>query len=97
DMAVLCGAASCNIAIEFGFTGPNATNAMSCASGTIAVGEAFHAIRDGRSDVMLAGGSEAPLAPLTFAAFSIIRAMSSRNDDPAHAPRPFDAGRAGFV
>ena len=96
-LAVFCGAASCNIAIEFGFTGPNATNAMSCASGTIALGEAFHVVRDGRADVMLAGGAEAPLAPLTFAAFSIIRAMSTRNDDPAHASRPFDAGRDGFV
>ena len=96
-LAVFCGAASCNIAIEFGFTGPNATNAMSCASGTIAVGEAFHVVRDGRADVMLAGGAEAPLAPLTFAAFSIIRAMSTRNDDPARASRPFDAGRDGFV
>ena len=62
-LAVFCGAASCNIAIEFGFTGPNATNAMSCASGTIAVGEAFHVVRDGRADIMLAGGAEAPLAP----------------------------------
>ncbi len=96
-LAVFPGAASCNIAIEFGFTGPNATNSMSCASGTIAVGEAFHAVRDGRADVMLAGGAEAPLAPLTFAAFSIIRAMSTRNDDPARASRPFDAGRDGFV
>ena len=96
-LAVFCGAASCNIAIEFGFTGPNATNAMSCASGTIAVGEAFHVVRDGRADVMLAGGAEAPLAPLTFAAFSNIRAMSTRNDDPARASRPFDAGRDGFV
>jgi 3-oxoacyl-[acyl-carrier-protein] synthase II len=96
-LAVFAGAASCNIAIEFGFTGPNATNAMSCASGTIAVGEAFHVIRDGRADVMLAGGAEAPLAPLTFAAFSNIRAMSTRNDDPARASRPFDVGRDGFV
>ena len=96
-LAVFCGAASCNIAIEFGFTGPNATNAMSCASGTIAVGEAFHAVRDGRADMMLAGGAEAPLAPLTFAAFSVIRAMSARNDDPARASRPFDAKRDGFV
>jgi 3-oxoacyl-[acyl-carrier-protein] synthase II len=96
-LAVFAGAASCNIAIEFGFTGPNATNAMSCASGTIAVGEAFRVVRDGRADVMLAGGAEAPLAPLTFAAFSNIRAMSTRNDDPAHASRPFDAGRDGFV
>ena len=96
-LAVFCGAASCNIAIEFGFTGPNATNAMSCASGTIAVGEAFHAVRDGRADIMLGGGAEAPIAPMTFAAFSIIRAMSTRNDDPATASRPFDAKRDGFV
>ncbi len=96
-LAVFPGAASCNIAIEFGVTGPNATNAMSCASGTIAVGEAFHAIRGGRADVMLAGAAEAPLAPLTYAAFSIIRAMSTRNDDPARASRPFDRDRDGFV
>jgi 3-oxoacyl-[acyl-carrier-protein] synthase II len=96
-LGVFPGAASCNIAIEFGFTGPNMTNAMSCASGTIAVGEGFRTIRDGRADVMLAGGAEAPLAPMTFAAFSIIRAMSTRNDDPAHASRPFDEARDGFV
>lgn len=96
-LAVFPGAASCNIAIEFGFTGPNSTNAMSCASGTIAVGDAFHAIRAGRADVMLAGGAEAPLAPMTYAAFSVIRAMSTRNDDPAHASRPFDEDRDGFV
>src|SRR5881394_3930781 len=96
-LAVFAGAASCNIAIEFGFTGPNSTNAMSCASGTIAVGEAFHAVREARADVMLAGGAEAPLAPMTYAAFSVIRAMSTRNDDPAHASRPFDEDRDGFV
>jgi 3-oxoacyl-[acyl-carrier-protein] synthase II len=96
-LAVFPGAASCNIAIEFGFTGPNSTNAMSCASGTIAVGDAFHTIRAGRADVMLAGGAEAPLAPMTYAAFSVIRAMSTRNDDPAHASRPFDEDRDGFV
>ena len=96
-LAVFPGAASCNIAIEFGFTGPNTTNAMSCASGTIAVGDAFQAICDGRADVMLAGGAEAPLAPMTYAAFSVIRAMSTRNHDPAHASRPFDEQRDGFV
>jgi 3-oxoacyl-[acyl-carrier-protein] synthase II len=96
-LAVFPGAASCNIAIEFGFTGPNSTNAMSCASGTIAVGEALRAIRGGWADVMLAGGAEAPLAPMTYAAFSVIRAMSTRNNDPAHASRPFDVGRDGFV
>jgi 3-oxoacyl-[acyl-carrier-protein] synthase II len=96
-LAVFGGAASCNIAIAFGITGPNATNAMSCASGTIAVGEAFRTIRDDRADVMLAGGAEAPLAPLCFGAFAIIRAMSTRNDDPATASRPFDRARDGFV
>ena len=96
-LSVFGGAASCNIAIEFGVTGPNTTNAMSCASGTIAVGDAFHAIRDGRADVMLAGGAEAPLAPLCYGAFAVIRAMSTRNDDPAAASRPFDRNRDGFV
>jgi 3-oxoacyl-[acyl-carrier-protein] synthase II len=94
---VFAGAVSCNIAIEHGFTGPNSTNAMSCASGTIAVGDAFRAIRSGTADVMLAGGSEAPLAPLCFGAFSIIRAMSTRNDQPDTACRPFDESRDGFV
>jgi len=96
-LAVFGGAASCNIAIEFGVSGPNSTNAMSCASGTMAIGEAFRQIRHGYADVMLAGGAEAPLAPLCFGAFALIRAMSTRNDDPAHASRPFDKDRDGFV
>ena len=96
-LMVFSGAASCNIAIEFGFTGPNATNGMSCASGTIAIGEAFRAVRRGDAEVMVAGGAEAPLAPLSFGAFAIIRAMSTRNDDPGSASRPFDIGRDGFV
>ncbi|MDF1502440.1 beta-ketoacyl-ACP synthase II [Roseisolibacter sp. H3M3-2] len=96
-LTVFAGAASCNIAIELGVQGPNSTNAMSCASGTIAVGDAFRQIRDGYADVMLAGGSEAPLHPLCFGAFSVIRAMSTRNDDPSRASRPFDRTRDGFV
>ena len=96
-LAVFGGASSCNIAIEFGVAGPNSTNAMSCASGTIAIGEAFRQIRDGYADVMISGGAEAPLAPLCFGAFAIIRAMSTRNDDPATASRPFDKDRDGFV
>jgi 3-oxoacyl-[acyl-carrier-protein] synthase II len=96
-LAVFGGAASCNIAIEFGVSGPNSTNAMSCASGTMAIGEAFRQIRHGYADVMLAGGAEAPLAPLCFGAFALIRAMSTRNDDPARASRPFDKDRDGFV
>ncbi len=96
-LAVFGGAASCNIAIEFGLRGPNSTNAMSCASGTIAIGDAFRQIRDGYADVMIAGGAEAPLAPLCFGAFALIRAMSTRNDDPSRASRPFDRDRDGFV
>jgi 3-oxoacyl-[acyl-carrier-protein] synthase II len=96
-LTVFAGAASCNLAIEHGLQGPNSTNGMSCASGAMAIGDAFRAIRGGEADLMLAGGAEAPLAPLTFGAFSIIRAMSTRNDDPGGASRPFDRGRDGFV
>lgn len=96
-LTVFGGAASCNIAIEFGVTGPNSTNSMSCASGTMAVGDGFRLVRDGYADIMLCGGAEAPLAPLCFGAFAIIRAMSTRNDDPAGASRPFDRDRDGFV
>ena len=96
-LCVFAGAASCNIAIELGVSGPNQTNAMSCASGTIAIGEGFRLIRDGYADVMITGGAEAPLAPLCFGAFSIIRAMSTRNEDPGTSSRPFDKDRDGFV
>jgi 3-oxoacyl-[acyl-carrier-protein] synthase II len=94
---VFGGAASCNVAIEFGVQGPNSTNAMSCASGTMAIGEGFRQVRDGYADVMICGGSEAPLNQLCFGAFAIIRAMSTRNDDPGRASRPFDVDRDGFV
>lgn len=96
-LAVFGGASSCNIAIETGVQGPNATNAMSCASGAIAIGEAYRQVRDGYADVMIGGGAEAPLAPLCFGAFALIRAMSTRNEDPTRASRPFDADRDGFV
>jgi len=96
-LTVFGGAASCNIAIELGVMGPNSTNAMSCASGTIAIGDAFRQIRDGYADVMIAGGAEAPLAPLCFGAFALIRAMSTRNEEPESASRPFDKDRDGFV
>ncbi len=96
-ISVYGGAASCNIAMEHGFTGPNSTNAMSCASGALAIGRGFQLIRGGEADVAICGGSEAPIAPLTFGAFAVIRAMSTRNDEPGTACRPFDGGRDGFV
>ena len=91
------GAASCQVAIQFGFTGPNSTNAMSCASGAIAVGDAWRLIRSGEVDAAVCGGAEAPLGPLSYGAFAIIKAMSTRNQDPGSACRPFDEGRDGFV
>ena len=96
-LSVFGGAASSNIAIEFGLHGPSLGNGNSCAAGLIAIGEAARLIADGQVPMMLAGGAEAPLAPLTFGAFTMIRVLSTRNDDPATASRPFDEGRDGFV
>lgn len=96
-LTVFAGAVSCNLAMHHGATGTNATNAMSCASGTIAMGQGLRAIASGEADVVLAGGSEAPLYPLCYGAFAMIRAMSTRNEDPAAASRPFDRARDGFV
>jgi len=95
--AVFGGAGASNVAIDLGIRGPAVGNANSCASGSMAIGQAFHAVRSGIVDVALAGGAEAPLAPLTFGAFAMIRVLSQRNDDPATASRPFDADRDGFV
>ncbi|HLQ63086.1 MAG TPA: beta-ketoacyl synthase N-terminal-like domain-containing protein, partial [bacterium] len=96
-LAVFSGSASCNIAIEFGLCGPSSANSDSCSSGAIAIGEAFRLIKSGGADLMLAGGVECPLSPLIFGAFDVIRAMSTRNDDPQRACRPFDKDRDGFV
>ena len=96
-LAVFGGAGASNVAIDLGITGPAVGNANSCASGAVAIGEAFRAIRDGTVDAAIAGGSEAPLAPLTFGAFAMIRVLSTRNEDPEHASRPFDVDRDGFV
>ena len=96
-LAVFGGAGASNVAIDLGLTGPAVGNANSCASGAMAIGQAFHAIRDGTVDTALAGGAEAPLAPLTFGAFALIRVLSIRNDDPSRASRPFDRDRDGFV
>lgn len=96
-LQMFVGASSCNVAITFGLTGYSSSNADSCASGPIAIGNAWNAIRRGDVDLMLAGATEAPLAPLCFGAFALIRAMSTRNDDPDHACRPFDRERDGFV
>jgi 3-oxoacyl-[acyl-carrier-protein] synthase II len=96
-ISVFGGAATCNVAMEFGIRGPNVANGNSCASGAVAIGDAFRAIARGEIRSALAGGCEAPLSPLVFGAFTVIRAMSTRNDDPSGACRPFDRTRDGFV
>jgi 3-oxoacyl-[acyl-carrier-protein] synthase II len=96
-LSVFSGASSANVAMDIGAYGPSLGNSNSCASGTIGIGEAMRAIRLGDVDVAIAGGVEAPLAPLTFGAFATIKVLSTRNDDPATASRPFDKDRDGFV
>lgn len=97
-LQVFGGAAHSNIAIECGFRGVGTTNSNSCASGTIAVGEALRYIRDGMADVIIAGAAESPLHPLTFGAFDFIKTMSRYQGEPPElACRPFDKGRDGFV
>ena len=96
-ISVFGGAAASNIAMEFGITGPASGNANSCAAGAMAIGDAFRAIRRGEIRAAIAGGAEAPLAPLTYGAFTVARAMSTRNDEPKRASRPFDGERDGFV
>lgn len=96
-LQVFGGSGHSNIAIECGFRGPGTTNSNSCASGVIAVGEALRYIRDDMADVMVAGGAEAPLSPLSYGAFDLIKTMSRFDGDPATACRPFDLERDGFV
>ena len=85
------------IAIEYGVRGPNMAVVTACATGNNAIGEAAEMIRRGVADVMLAGGTEAALIPITFAGMNAMGAISTRNDEPERASRPFDAERDGFV
>ncbi|MDQ2868860.1 MAG: beta-ketoacyl-[acyl-carrier-protein] synthase family protein [Verrucomicrobiota bacterium] len=97
-LQVFGGSAHSNIAIEFGFRGVGTTNSNSCASGTVAVGEAMRYIRDDFADAIIAGGAEAPLSPLTFGAFALIKTMSRWDGTPPEfSCRPFDLERDGFV
>ena len=96
-LQVFGGSAHSNIAIECGFRGVGTTNSNSCSSGVVSVGEALRYIRDDMADVMVAGGSEAPLSPLTYGAFDFIKTMSRWKGEPALACRPFDRDRDGFV
>lgn len=85
------------VSIETGFRGPSYSPASACATGNQAIGEAYINIKHGYADAIVAGGTEAPINPLSFAAFSKMRAMSTYNDEPEKASRPFDEERDGFV
>jgi 3-oxoacyl-[acyl-carrier-protein] synthase II len=85
------------VSMEFGAKGPNTCLATACAAGTHAVGEAMKVIQRGAADIMVCGGAEAVVTPTTLQGFGTAKALSTRNDDPARASRPFDADRDGFV
>ncbi len=89
--------AACLLSMEYGLTGPVITQVAACASSVIAFHDALRLIRTGECDVVLTGGSEAPILPMAVAALGNMGALSKRNDDPARASRPFDASRDGFV
>ena len=89
--------ASGQVSIHLGAKGPNHSPVSACATGTHSIGDAFKMIERGAADVMFAGGTEAALLPLTIAGFNSAKALSTRNDDPQHASRPFDKDRDGFV
>jgi 3-oxoacyl-[acyl-carrier-protein] synthase II len=97
-ISLFSGAASSQIAIELGITGYNSTLSTACSAGGDALGHAFHAVRNNLANVIISGGTECPLAPLSFGSFAIINALSThRNNEPWRASRPFDRERDGFV
>lgn len=94
---VIINMISGQLSIMFGFKGPNIAHVTACSTGLHAMGEASWMIRRGDADVMVAGGADASICPVGVAGFDNIHALSRRNDDPAHASRPFDKDRDGFV
>jgi 3-oxoacyl-[acyl-carrier-protein] synthase II len=85
------------VAIQLGVRGPNMAVVSACASGTNAIGEATEAIRRGSADVIITGGAESVIVPIAMAGLGVMKALSTRNDEPEKASRPFDMGRDGFV
>ncbi|MGF7048694.1 3-oxoacyl-[acyl-carrier-protein] synthase II [Paenibacillus sp. DS2015] len=94
---MIANMASGHLSILVGAKGPNTTTVTACASGSHAIGDSFNWIQNGEADVMICGGAEATIRPTGVAGFCAMRAMSTRNDDPSKASRPFDKGRDGFV
>ncbi len=94
---LMLNAASAQVSIKYGLQGPSMATATACASANHALAEAFRIIQEGKADLLIAGGAEAALTPLGLAGFCSIKALSTRNDDPTAASRPFDKDRDGFV
>ena len=95
--SIIINEASGFVSIKYRSRGPNSATATACATSTHALGDSYRIIARGDADRMLAGGAEAPITPLSVAGFCALRAMSTRNDEPSRASRPFDAGRDGFI
>src|SRR5499433_3433252 len=89
--------ASGHVSIRYGAKGPNSATATACSASAHAIGDSFKIIERGAAEMMICGGTEATITPMGVGGFASMRALSTRNDDPAHASRPFDAGRDGFV
>ncbi|MCL4493151.1 MAG: beta-ketoacyl-ACP synthase II [Nitrospirae bacterium] len=94
---VILNLASGNVSIKFGAKGPNSSAVTACATGSHSIGDAFRLIQRGDADAMIAGGTESVITPLGIGGFAVMKALSTRNDEPERASRPFDAGRDGFV
>ncbi|WP_085813449.1 beta-ketoacyl-ACP synthase II [Geoanaerobacter pelophilus] len=86
-----------HISIKYGAKGPNVSSVSACATGTHSIGDAYHMIQRGDADAMIAGGTESTVTPLGIGGFSVMKALSTNNDDPTAASRPFDKGRDGFI
>jgi 3-oxoacyl-[acyl-carrier-protein] synthase II len=96
-LSAIVNLAAGQVSMRLGAKGPNTAVATACTTGAHAIGDAFRLVRDGYADAMICGGTEASITPLGVAGFAAMRALSTRNDDPARASRPWDTGRDGFV
>ena len=95
--ATIVNLASGHVSIRYGAKGPNSATATACSASAHAIGDAFKIIQRGAADIMITGGTEAAITPMSVGGFAAMRALSTRNDDPEHASRPFDADRDGFI